>query len=84
MFALIKTKGRAPQACRSNGHGKETVERKLTVETSKDDELGDERELEGGLANLQERVSSFLEKKLNWKLDSVLKILQHSIKVNQA
>jgi len=39
--------------------------RKLTVETSKDGELGDERELEGGWANLQERVSSFLEKKLN-------------------
>jgi len=30
-----------------------------TVEASKDGELGDERELEGGWANLQERVSDF-------------------------
>jgi len=52
------------------------------METSKDDELGDERELEEGSANHQERVSSFLEKKLNWKLDNVLKILQYFINVN--
>jgi len=45
------------------------------VEASKDGGLGDERELEGDWANLQERVSRFLEKKLIWKLDIELKIL---------
>jgi len=49
--------------------------RKLTVKASKNGELGDKRKLEGGWTNLQERVSSVLEKKLNWKLDNVLKIL---------
>jgi len=49
--------------------------RKLMVEASKDGGLGDERELEGDWANLQERVSRFLEKKLIWKLDIELKIL---------
>jgi len=39
--------------------------RKLMVEASKDSELGDERELRRGWANIQERVSSFLKKKLN-------------------
>jgi len=50
------------------------------VETSMDGQLDDEREIEEGWANLQERVSSFLEKKLNCKLDNVLTILQHSIR----
>jgi len=38
---------------------------KLTVEASREGELGDEKELERVWANLQKRVSSFSEKKHN-------------------